>query len=73
MCCHVHVCVTPPKRVWSKESGYQNVYKSCWEIELLGLFGNARNITLDFQVGNGRNILKVLQLHTLGITLHYFL
>jgi hypothetical protein len=52
----VHVCTaTPfvnlPKRIWNKDSGYQNVYEGGWEIELLGVVGNALNISLDFQVG----------------------
>ena len=50
--------VYPPKCVWNKESGYQNVYESGWEIELLGLFGNAYNITLDFQFGNKTEYFK---------------
>ena len=50
--------VNPPKRVWSKDSGYQNVHKGGWEIELLGVVRNARNITLDFQVGNEKEYFK---------------
>jgi len=53
-----HPFVNPPKHVGSKESGYQNLYESGWEIELLRLFGNARNITLDFEVGNGKEYFK---------------
>ena len=50
--------VNPPKCVWNKESVYQNVYNRGWEIELLGVVGNARSITLDFQVGNENEYFK---------------
>jgi hypothetical protein len=58
---HVHTTppfVNPPKRVWNKESGYQNVYEDGWEIELLGVVGNALNISLDFQVGKETEYLE---------------
>jgi hypothetical protein len=63
--CHitVHVRTEPPfvnepKLIWNKESGFQNVYESGWEIELLGVVGNTLIISLDFQVGNIREYFK---------------
>jgi hypothetical protein len=50
--------VNRPKRVWIKDSGYQNVYEGGWEIELLGVVGNALNISLDFQVGNEKGYFE---------------
>jgi hypothetical protein len=44
--------VYPPTRVWNKDSGYQNVYERGWDIELLGVVGNALNMSLDFVVGS---------------------
>jgi hypothetical protein len=50
--------VNPPKRVWKKDFNFQNVYEGGWEIELLGVVGNALNISLDFQVGKETEYLK---------------
>jgi len=41
--------VYPPKRIWYNNSGYQNVYEDGIEIELLGIIGNALNMTLDIE------------------------
>jgi hypothetical protein len=39
--------VNKPKAVLNKGSGLQNVHEDGWEIELLRIIGNARNITFD--------------------------
>jgi len=52
---HVHTAppfVYPPQCIWNKDSEYQNVYEDGWEIELLGVVGNALNISLNTAVGN---------------------
>jgi len=41
--------VYPPKRIWYNNSGYHNVYEEGIEIELLGIIGNALNMTLDIE------------------------
>jgi hypothetical protein len=50
--------VNPRKRVWNQESGYQNVYEGGWDIELLGVVGNALNLSLDFHASKEREYLK---------------
>jgi hypothetical protein len=50
--------VYPPEIVWNNESGYQNVYEGGWDIELLGVVGNALNISLVFQVGEEKEYFK---------------
>jgi hypothetical protein len=44
--------VYPSTHVENKDSGYQNVYKGGWDIELLRVVANALNMSLDFVVGN---------------------
>ena len=41
--------VFPPKRIWYKNSGYQNVYEDGIEIELIRIIGNSLNMTLDIE------------------------
>ena len=50
--------VNPPKCVWNKDSGYQNVYEDGWEIELLRVVGNALNISLDIAIVNKTEYVK---------------
>jgi hypothetical protein len=61
--------VNPPKRVRNKESGYQNVYEGGWDIELLGVVGNALNLSLDFHAGKEKEYLKAFQLSTPGVVI----
>jgi hypothetical protein len=51
--------VYPPKRIWYKNSGYQNVYENGIEIELLRINGNALNMTLDIGDTTERDNRKV--------------
>jgi len=41
--------VYPPKRVWNKGSGCQDVYEGGWGIELLKMIGKSLNLTLDIE------------------------
>ena len=54
------VCVLICQNAFGVKNPDTRMYtKVVGEIELLGLFGNAHNITLDFQVGNGKEYFEV--------------
>jgi hypothetical protein len=39
----------PPKTIWQKDSGYQDVYEDGIEIEVLRIIGYSLNVSLDIQ------------------------
>jgi hypothetical protein len=44
--------VYPPKIIWEKESGYQDVYEDGMEIDLLKMIGYSLNMSLDIEDSN---------------------